>query len=70
MVTKTRTPLRWYPLREAAEILGVSADALRKRLERHSRRAEDGVIEAQVDGIRGRKFGNHWRVSFAKPWTE
>jgi hypothetical protein len=70
MVKKSAIPLRWYPLRDGAEILGVSADALRKQFERHIRRAPDGGIEADVDGVRARKFANRWRVSFGKPWTE
>ena len=41
-----RAPLRWHALRDAAAILGVSQDALRKQLERKQHRASDGVVEA------------------------
>jgi NAD+--asparagine ADP-ribosyltransferase len=67
---KAPTPLYWYALREAADILDVSPEALRRKLERRVQHAADGVKEARVDGIRARKFGNHWRVSFGKAWTE
>lgn len=63
-----RTPPHWYPLREAAAILGLSPGALRKQLERHQRLAADGVVEARVDGVRGRKFANRWRVSLGEGW--
>ena len=65
---RSNVPLRWYSLRDAAVILGLSADALRKQLERHVIRAKDGGIEARLDGIRARKFANRWRVSFSDAW--
>ena len=65
---KSNTPLRWYPLRDAAVTLGVSADALRKQLERNVTRAKDGGVEAHIDGVRARKFANRWRVSFGEAW--
>jgi len=65
---KSNAPLRWYPLRDAAVTLGVSADALRKQLERNVMRTKDGGTEAQIDGIRARKFANRWRVSFGEAW--
>ena len=65
-----RAPLRWHALRDAAAILGVSQDALRKQLERKQYRASDGVVEAIVDGVRGRKFAGRWRVSFGERWGE
>jgi len=61
--------VRWYALREAAQILGLSPGALRKLLERRAQPARDGVYEARVDGVRARKFSNRWRVSFGEPWT-
>ena len=60
---------RWYALRDAAEILGLSAGALRKLLERRAQPARDGVYEAHVDGVRARKFTNRWRVSFGEAWN-
>ncbi|HET7539867.1 MAG TPA: hypothetical protein VFK05_08340 [Polyangiaceae bacterium] len=60
--------VRWYALRDAAEILGLSPGALRKLLERRAQPARDGVYEAHVDGVRARKFSNRWRVSFGEPW--
>ena len=68
-MTEARWPLRWYPLREAAQILGLSQDALRKQFERKQRLAADGVVEAVIDGVRARKFTNRWRVSFGEGWT-
>jgi len=59
---------RWYALRDAAEILGLSPGALRKLLERRAQPARDGVYEALVDGVRARKFTNRWRVSFGDAW--
>lgn len=64
----SRTPLRWYRLREAAAILDVSPEALRKQFERKARHAPDGGTEANVDGVRARKFANRWRVSFGDAW--
>ena len=61
---------RWYTLRDAARILGISPGALRKVLERRATRAADGGTEASVDGVRGRLFTNRWRVSFGEAWTE
>lgn len=60
---------RWIALRDAAQMLGVSASALRKLFERRANRAADGGVEATVDGVRARKFANRWRVSFGKEWT-
>jgi hypothetical protein len=64
----SRRPLRWYALREAAEMLGVSPEALRKQFERKARLTADGGTEAGVDGVRARKFANRWRVSFGPAW--
>ena len=65
------TPLpRWFPLREAAPMLGFTVGALRKLLERRAKRTRDGGTEALMDGVRGRKVANRWRVSFGRPWTE
>jgi hypothetical protein len=67
---KKRTPIHWYTVPDAAGFLSVSADGLRKRLERHAFAASDGGTEAQIDGVRGRKFGNQWRVALGPRWTE
>lgn len=69
-MSRAAAALRWYALRDAAPMLGVSTAALRKLLERRAVRAADGGTEARVDGVRARKFANRWRVSFGKPWTE
>jgi len=68
--TARHPPRRWYVLREAAAFLTVSPAALRKKLERHARRAKDGGTEAAIDGVRARKFANRWRVSFDETWTQ
>jgi hypothetical protein len=69
VTTAGRAPLRWFTVRAAAEILALTCEALRKQLERNARRAPDGGIEAELDGVRGRKFGRLWRVSFGDRWT-
>ena len=69
-MSKLVTTPRWYALRDAAPMLGVSTAALRKLFERRAARTADGGTEASVDGVRARKFANRWRVSFGKPWTE
>jgi hypothetical protein len=61
-------PALWYPLRDAANVLGISPEALRKQFERRARQAPDGGVEAEVDGVRARKFANRWRVSFGEAW--
>ncbi len=58
----------WWGLRRGARFLDVTEPALRRRLERHSFRADDGITEAQVDGVRGRKWGRHWRVQISGGW--
>ncbi|MDQ2647189.1 MAG: hypothetical protein M3020_25520 [Myxococcota bacterium] len=67
----TATPIvgRWYPLRDAADLLGLTIGALRKQLERRAIRAADGGVEALVDGVRARKFAGRWRVSFGPSWA-
>lgn len=67
-MTTRGTVARWYALREAAHVLGLSPAALRKLLERRAKRARDGGTEASVDGVRARKFANRWRVSFGEAW--
>ncbi|HWZ89840.1 MAG TPA: hypothetical protein VNW92_13350 [Polyangiaceae bacterium] len=69
MTTRARSPLRWFTVRAAAEILGLTCEALRKQLERNVQRAPDGGTEAHLDGVRARKFGRLWRVSFGDRWT-
>jgi hypothetical protein len=64
------SPPRWYALPEAAEILSLSPAALRKQLERRAQRVADGGVEAHVDGVRGRKYANRWRIAFSKAWLE
>lgn len=62
-------PIRWYSVDEGAERLSMTASALRRHLERHAVRARDGGTEAHIDGVRGRKFANRWRVSFGQSWA-
>lgn len=49
-------------------MLSVSPEALRKQFERRARLTADGGTEADVDGVRARKFANRWRVSFGQAW--
>ena len=59
---------RWLTVRDAASVLSVSPDALRRAFERHARSAPDGGTEAEVDGVRARKFGRQWRVMLGNAW--
>lgn len=61
-------PARWLRVREAAELLSMSEEALRRALERRATRAPDGGIEADYDGVRGRKLGRTWRVCLSERW--
>jgi hypothetical protein len=61
---------RWLPLRDAALILGESADALRKRCERKPAKGADGAVEAKFDGIVARKLGGRWRVFLSAEWAQ
>lgn len=63
------TPVRWVSLPVAAEVLGMTAAALRKALDRKAMRTADGGIEAELDGVRGRKLGRLWRVTLSAAWT-
>jgi hypothetical protein len=56
-------------IRQAAAILAMSPEALRRSLERHAVRAPDGSVEAAIDGVRARKFGRLWRVALSERWT-
>ncbi|HRI72605.1 MAG TPA: hypothetical protein PK156_50560 [Polyangium sp.] len=58
----------WLPLESAAAHLSMNAAALRKALERRATRAADGATEANLDGVRARKFGRIWRVRFSEAW--
>jgi hypothetical protein len=69
MPTNALASARWYTLLEAARLLSFSPAALRRRLERRARRTPDGGTEAEVDGVKARKFGNRWRVSFNTAWA-
>lgn len=66
---KPLVPARWMTVLAASEILDLSPEALRRTLERHATRAPDGVVEANVDGVRARKFGRLWRVQFSDRWS-
>jgi hypothetical protein len=71
--TPSRTDLpaatRWVSVQTAADLLGMTAAALRKALDRRSIRTPDGGIEAELDGVRGRKLGRLWRVSLGPAWS-
>ena len=62
------TDSSWVSVATAATFLGLSADRLRKTLERYSRKV-DGSIQSEVDGVTARKFGRLWRVRFSSSWT-
>jgi hypothetical protein len=71
MSSSTLTPAnaRWLSVQSAADILGLTAAALRKSLDRRAVRVADGGTEAELDGVRGRKFGRLWRVTLSSAWT-
>lgn len=64
-----RSTTRWMSVREAATVLGYGVVSLRRLLDRHSRRASDGGVEADVDGVRARKLGRNWRVLLGERWA-
>ncbi len=62
-------PTHWVGLEAAADVLGEeSPDALRKKLARVAVRAADGVTEAHINGIVGRKLGKLWKVKLSAEW--
>lgn len=62
-------PTRWISLQSAADLLSLTPAALRKSLDRRSLRTPDGGVEAELDGVRGRKLGRLWRVTLSSAWT-
>lgn len=60
--------VRWISLPSAADVLGLTADALRKTLDRRARKVADGGVEAEIDGVRARKLGRLWRVALGPAW--
>jgi len=58
----------WLSLMAAAEYLHMTSAALRRALERRAVRAPDGGIEANIDGVRARKFAGRWRVKLSAAW--
>ena len=67
-INTTERAARWVTTRLAAKYLDMSEDALRRMLERHARRGDDGVVYAELDGVRARRFGRRWRVAFSEAW--
>jgi hypothetical protein len=69
-----RSPIRvaragpWASVEHAAAFLDVPPVTLRRMLERHARRGEDGRVMANVDGITARKLGRAWRVLLDEDW--
>ena len=68
-MTAVPAQTRWISLPAAADLLGLTATALRKSLDRRSSRSKDGGIEVELDGVRGRKLGRLWRVTLSLAWT-
>ena len=58
----------WASVDHAAAFLDVPPVTLRRMLERHARRGEDGCVVATVDGITARKLGRAWRVLLGEGW--
>jgi hypothetical protein len=67
--TTGSAPTRWISLHSAADLLSLTPAALRKALDRRSIRVSDGGVEAELDGVRGRKLGRLWRVTLSSAWT-
>jgi hypothetical protein len=67
-VRPVQTRVRWLGIPEAAAILGIDDVNLRRACERNARRAPDGVVESNFDGIRARKLGRLWRVQLGGRW--
>lgn len=65
----TTPRVTWLSVDRAAAVLDVTPEALTKRLARAARRAPDGVTEASIDGVVGRKFGRVWRVHLSERWA-
>lgn len=59
---------RWLCIARAASIIDSTPGALRRALERRARRDADGVVRAELDGIRARKLGGRWRVLLGAEW--
>lgn len=59
---------RWLSVANAADILDLTPTALRRTLERRAVRSPDGSVEADLDGVRARKFGRLWRVFLDEGW--
>lgn len=59
---------RWLAVRDAAELLSVTPAALRRTIERNAKRLRSGHVEANIDGVRARKFGRLWRVRLCDGW--
>lgn len=57
----------WMTVAAAATHLGTSPGSLRNMLERRAV-ARAGGVEADIDGVRARKLGRHWRVWMSPAW--
>lgn len=69
MIARLEPPrTQWLTVRAAATFLALKPGALRKRLERNAVLGLDGVVEAHLDGIRGRKLGDRWRIYIPVSW--
>jgi hypothetical protein len=66
---RSPTALSWRSLADAARLLALTPTALRRALERRAMRAPDGGVEAELDGVRGRKLGRLWRVQLGERWA-
>jgi hypothetical protein len=62
-------PKAWLSVPHAAGFLDMTPDALRRALERHIVLGRDGVHEAHLDGIRGRKLAGRWKVQLGEEWA-
>lgn len=60
----------WMSLDVAAKTLGLSSEALKKRLQQAVKNAPDGSVESRpTPGIKARKLGRYWRVCLSEGWA-
>lgn len=59
----------WISLAKAAQHLDESTPSLRKKLERAAVIAPDGVVEAELSGVRARKLGKMWKLRLSRRWV-
>ena len=69
--TADRTPQPWlrpdHGSRAPRRVFGITPEEAGEG-ERASQRSGDGVVEAELDGIKARKLGRLWKVRLSDGW--